>query len=116
MRRPATATTPAAMAPGTWCDAPLRAIEVDDAAAEAVLLDLTKGVEELGVWVKNALETGVLLKTGVEVGAVGVELVGVYPAGTRVKVLVTVAASAASAIGARKRRRVLVTCMLIVVD
>lgn len=89
-----------------------------------VLIVLTRGEdEELGVRVKDALRAGVLVYTGVEVEVddgvgVEVELVGVYPDGTRVRVLVTAAAeaevtaSAASTTGARRRTKALLRCML----
>jgi hypothetical protein len=117
------------MAPENWSEvAPLTGVEgAGVAEPETTPVALTKGVEELGIRVREAAleETGVLVdmigvqvdeRVGVEVG-VGVDDGGVYPEGTRVRVLVLAgaeAASAAKATGAMTERktRALVNCIV----
>lgn len=131
------AAAPAAMAPENWSEvAPLAGVEGAGVAElsipEITPVALTRGVEELGIRVREAAleETGVLVDmTGVQVDeGVGVEVgvgvgvgvddgEGVYPEGTRVRVWVLAgaeAASAAKATGAMAERktRALVNCIV----
>jgi hypothetical protein len=127
------------MAPENWSEvAPLAGVEgagvTELSIPEITPVALTRGVEELGIRVREAAleETGVLVDmtgvgvdegVGVEVGVgvgVGVGVDdggGVYPEGTRVRVWVLAgaeAASAAKATGAMAERktRALVNCIV----
>lgn len=130
------AAAPAAMAPDNWSEvAPLAGVEGAEVAElsmpEITPVALTKGVEELGIRVREAAleETGVLVDmtgvqvdegVGIEVGVgveVGVDDGGVYPEGTRVRVWVLAGAEAASAAKATgaiadRKTRALVKCIV----
>jgi hypothetical protein len=118
------------MAPENWSEvAPLTGVEgAGVVEPETTPVALTKGVEELGIRVREAAleETGVLVgmigvqvdeRVGVEVGVGVDDGGGVYPEGTRVRVLVLAgaeAASAAKATGAMAERktRALAKCIV----